>query len=201
MVTPIVISLDDGKYLADLLDPNARVKFDLDATASGATWPWLKPSTGLLVWDPDRKGKITSGRQLFGSVSWWMMFENGYDALSALDDNRDDELRGHELTGIGVWFDRNTNGVSDAGEVTPIDQLGIAALSTRTTATDDRSPMNPRGLTMADGRVLPTWDWVTEPVQTRRASLAPAALASLLAAVGMTMFATPRRRKVPGSHA
>jgi hypothetical protein len=199
VVTPIVLSLDGGKSLADLLAPDARVNFDLDATGTGQTWSWVKPETGLLVWDPQRTSKITSGRQLFGSVSWWMMFDHGYDALAALDDNRDGELRADELKGIAVWFDRNSNAISDPGEVTPLDQLGIAALSTRVTAHDGKSPMNGTGMTMTDGRVLPTWDWVTEPVQPKRASLVPAAVASLLAITAM--FATPRRRKVPGPHA
>jgi hypothetical protein len=196
IITPIVLSLDGGKQLNDLLDPAARVKFDLDATGSGATWSWLRPTSGLLVWDPERTGRITSGRQLFGSVSWWMMFDNGYSALSALDDNRDGELRGQELSGIGVWFDRNTNGMSDAGEVTPIEQLGVVAVSTETTAKDGRSPMNPRGLRLADGRVLPTWDWVTEPVENRRSSLTPFLT---LAAVASALFPLASFRRERGA--
>lgn|GEM_PF-361749 len=191
VVTPIVISLETGKSLADLLAHTGRVKFDLDATGTGQTWSWVKPETGLLVWDPQRTGKITSGRQLFGSVSWWMMFDHGYDALAALDDNRDGQLRSHELRGIAVWFDRNSNGVSDAGEVTPIDRLGIAALSTRVTSHDGKSPMNATGMTMTDGRVLSTWDWVTEPLPHRRASYVPIVAAS---AVALGMFAITRRR-------
>lgn len=43
----------------------------------------------LLVRDPQHKSKIESGRQLFGNVTWWMFWRNGYQALAALDDTMD----------------------------------------------------------------------------------------------------------------
>ena len=89
-------------------------------------------------------------------------WSDGYRALDALDDTRDGELRGDELRGLAVWFDRNQNGVSDAGEVVPIEQTGIAAISARSTGMAGASPANELGLAMKDGRVLPTYDWTTE---------------------------------------
>jgi hypothetical protein len=140
------------------------VEFNLDGTGRSQRYTWLRPDTGILVWDPRSEGKVTSGHQLFGSVSFRMFWNNGYRALDALDDNRDGELRGAELDGLAVWFDRNQDGVSDPGEVIPIDQTGIAAISARATTADGPSPANEAGLVMADGRVLPTYDWTTAPL-------------------------------------
>jgi hypothetical protein len=95
-----------------------------------------------------------------------MFFEDGYHALDALDDNRDGELSGNELKGLSLWFDRNSNGVSDPGEVVPIEKTGIAAISVRATSRSGDSPCNMAGLRMQDGRVLPTYDWVTTPAST-----------------------------------
>ncbi|MCC6677840.1 MAG: hypothetical protein IT436_11900 [Phycisphaerales bacterium] len=163
-VTPIVLRTDRAAPLAELINHSARSRFDLDGSGRAQAWPWLKPTTGLLCWDPTNTGRITSGRQLFGSVSWWLFFRNGYEALDALDDNRDGRLTGPELQGISVWFDRNSNAISDPGEVTPVQALGIRSLSCRATATSDGCPANPTGLTLADGRSLPTYDWIAEPL-------------------------------------
>jgi hypothetical protein len=162
-ITPIVLSLDRPRALGDLLAPEITVSFHLDGTDREQTWPWVRPDTGILVWDPEHKGRITSGRQLFGTATWWMFFKDGYHALDSLDDSRDGKLSGDELRGLAVWFDRNSNGVSDPGEVVPIELLGIESISTRAESSEGESPANLAGLVMKDGRVLPTYDWVAHP--------------------------------------
>lgn len=162
-VTPIIFPLDTPRPLATLLDPSARVDFDLDATRRGLSWPWVRSgdaAPGILVWDPGATGKITSGAQLFGSRSWWMFFDDGYQALAALDDNHDGILSGPEFQGLAVWVDRNGDGRSDWGEVIPIERTSIVQIRVRSTTTHDGCPANLEGLTMSDGRVLPTYDWV-----------------------------------------
>jgi hypothetical protein len=163
IITPVLLTLDGCPTLEDLdtfVERDADVPFDLNGDGRVERWPWLRPGTGWLVWDPERSGRITSGRQLFGSASGWFFFPDGYRVLDALDDDRDGRLRGAELDGIAVWFDRDSDGVSDPGEVTPVQWLGIAALATEATTKVDASPANPCGVELTDGRVLPTWDWV-----------------------------------------
>jgi len=159
IITPIVFSLEQHNCLADLLAPELNVSFDLDGDNIAQQHSWLKPSTAILVWDPQQTGRITSGRQLFGSVTWWIFFENGYHALNALDDNRDGRLSDTELKGLAVWHDKNSNAISEPGEVTPIEKLPILSIATRPTAIDGISPTNPKGLTMTGNRNLPTYDW------------------------------------------
>ena len=166
VITPIVFSLERHSSLSDLLAPDLRVRFDLDGDGIIELWPWVKPTTGTLVWDPDAKGSITSGRQLFGSVSWWLFFTDGYHALDALDDNRDGVLSGYELKGISVWFDRDCDGKSDPGEVLPIERLPIVSIATKSTGKDGISPMNKSGLTLMDGRTFPTYDWIVSRVES-----------------------------------
>jgi len=92
-----------------------------------------------------------------------MFFSDGYHALDALDDNRDGELAGEELRGLRVWFDKNSNGCSEPGEVIDLDEANIQAISVHAMTMDGNSPANPYGLQMTDGRILPTYDWVTSP--------------------------------------
>jgi len=163
-VTPIVLSLEGNSLLTELLTPAQIVQFDLDGNGSAERRPWVKPSTGFLVWDPGRAGRIKSGRQMFGSVTWWMFFKNGYRAMDILDDNRNHWLDSSELDGLSVWFDRNSNGLSDVGEVVPVTSLRIAAIATRPNGLDGTSPMCTTGLKLEDGRILPTYDWVAPAV-------------------------------------
>jgi hypothetical protein len=166
-ITPILVPMRGatGPTLESLLAPQSRVKFDLDGTGRGSSWSWVRPETGILVWDPTAKGAITSGRQLFGSATWWMMFENGYAALDSLDDNRDGQISGPELRGIALWFDRDGDGVSDIGEVTPIERTDVQSLATDFTGTTpDGSLISASGVRFKDGSCLPTFDWITRPL-------------------------------------
>jgi hypothetical protein len=161
-ITPIVFSFEAHSGLSDLIDERAAVAFDLDGMQRGAKWLWVKPGTALLVWDPRRTGQITSGKQLFGSVTWWLMPGDGYRALDLLDDNRDGELSGAELAGLSAWFDTNVNGVSEIGEVVPLDELPITALSTRATSREPLGLSNTTGMKLRDGSTAPTYDWFAE---------------------------------------
>jgi hypothetical protein len=40
---------------------------------------------------------LTSALQLFGNVTFWMFWSNGFEAMRALDDNQDGTLAGGEL--------------------------------------------------------------------------------------------------------
>jgi tetratricopeptide (TPR) repeat protein len=161
-VTPIIFSTIRACPLEELLEPAKTVRFDLDGDGVVEEWPWVKPDTCILVWDPGHTGRVTSGRQLFGSVTWWIFWRDGYHALDALDDNRDGFLSGDELRGLAVWRDANGNGVSEPGEVVPLSALGVVALSVCATERVEPgpSPACPQGLRLADGRALPTYDWV-----------------------------------------
>jgi tetratricopeptide (TPR) repeat protein len=178
-MTPIVFSESQALPLQMLLTPRT-VRFDIDGDSIPDDIPWVAPGTSILVWDPKRTGEIDSGRRLFGSVTWWIFWRDGYEAMLALDDDGDGELRGVELAGLAVWRDVNGNGVSDPGEVHPVEETEIESLRVESTATvlPGPSPANPLGLRMKDGRVLPTYDWtlrVPPPPRVDPQTPAPAA--------------------------
>jgi hypothetical protein len=159
-ITPIIFSLNKNISPADLLEPKLQVKFDLDGDGAVELWQWVKPSTGIFVWNQDGKGEITSGRQMFGSVTWWLFFNDGYHALDCLDDNRDGSLSGSELDGISVWFDTNSNGKSDKTEIKTLEELGIVSISTKPTSTENGWPANRTGIKLKTGNTIPTYDWI-----------------------------------------
>ncbi|MGJ5208189.1 hypothetical protein [Bradyrhizobium sp. HKCCYLR20261] len=163
VVTPIVVPLADGLAPADLEAPEAQVTFDVDGSGLGREWSWISPKAAWLVSDSMRDGKITSGRQLFGSVTFWMFWSNGYAPLAALDDNRDGVLSGDELAGLALWHDANGNGVADPGEVKPVSAYGIVALSCKWQTLDgnaDKIAFSPDGVVFQDGKTRPSFDLV-----------------------------------------
>lgn len=163
LITPIVFSLQPLLYIADLLDSDKAVDFDLRGYGPRETWPWVKPELGFLVWDPDESGRIESARQMFGGYTFQIFWRTGYDALRGLDDNDDGVLSGSELDGISVWFDQNGDGVSQPGEVVQAQRLGIVSIAVTFSEYDGIHPTNARGITLKDGRTLRSWDWIVEP--------------------------------------
>ena len=159
-VTPIVFHLEHPKPLVDLLDAAKVVRFDLDGDGHVERRPWVRPDAAILCWDPAGTGRIASGKQLFGSVTFHLYPGDGYTAMNLLDDDRDGELAGSELRGLALWFDRNGNGRSDEGEVVPIEKTPVRSLSVRAISREEGAPANPTGLILRDGRVLPTYDWI-----------------------------------------
>lgn len=166
-VTPILFPLDGPAPLAALLDADTSVTFDLAGDGESERWPWVGPDTGILVWDPEGSGRITSGRQLFGSATWSMFWTDGYAPLAALDDDGDGWLRAGELAGLAAWRDRDGDGVSDPGEVQPLARLGIARIAARGARRIDGVLSHPTGILRHDGTVLPTYDWTPRSLPLR----------------------------------
>jgi hypothetical protein len=117
-------------------------QFPLDPSKQGWWYLWrASASAPLLAYDPEHKGLIVSAHQLFGtwafggkggtptkfgdnSVPW----KNGYEPLMVLDVDHDGALSGVELEPLALWFDRNRDGISDAGEVQAIKDAGVTKL-------------------------------------------------------------------------
>ncbi len=59
-----------------------------------------------------------------------------------------------------IQGDANGNGVSEPGEVTPVEVLGITSLSCTGKQDASGSYWNPAGVTFKDGTTRPTYDWV-----------------------------------------
>ena len=166
-ITPIAIPLSDDLSIARVIDPLARVRFDADGSGLPRDWSWITPEAGWLVYDPREQPSITSALQWFGNVTFWLFWRNGYEALRALDDDGDGELAGAELRHLFVWRDRNSNGISDEGEVRPLASHHIVALSYAYVDGDgcQLAASAPNGVRLADGRTRPTYDVILEETE------------------------------------
>jgi hypothetical protein len=102
---------------------------------------------------------VRSGFDMIGQRTWAVFWSDGFEALRALDDNRDGELTGSELGGLALWRDENMNGVSDPGEVIPANVHGIAGLAVRGQATRPGLMTAPNGVRFDNGLTRPLYDW------------------------------------------
>jgi hypothetical protein len=160
-ITPLVIPLRNGLGVRDLIDLKASVPFDADGSGIKHRWTWVTKDAGWLVYDHRRTGKVDSALQMFGSVTFWMFWENGYQALSVFDRDGDGWLTGSELDGLAVWVDANGDGVVDPGELKTLSELGITALCCRAHAAPApayTAAHAPVGVRFRDGTTRPTFD-------------------------------------------
>jgi hypothetical protein len=167
-VSPIVIPLREHIDIDDIVRDNVEVCFDVDGLGRDIGWTWIDPAAGWLVYDSNDSGDIRSGRQLFGDVTCWVFWNNGYEALASLDDDGDQWLRGDELRGLKIWNDRDSNGVCDRSEVRELaedDIVGLSCEYVETSCNDRRMWMSKDGVEFSNGTcrtsydvVLTTWD-------------------------------------------
>lgn len=158
-ITPILVPLAANLPFSSLVNPEATVSFDLDGSGFPRHWGWITPQAAWLVYDHDGKGNITSGLQLFGSVTFWVFWRDGYAALSSLDDNGDGQLTGDELRGLALWQDLNSNGRCDPGEIRSLADHGITAINTHGSHLAPGIEFQLRGVTLKNGESRPTYDW------------------------------------------
>ncbi|MEZ5742122.1 MAG: heme utilization protein, partial [Burkholderiaceae bacterium] len=95
---------------------------------------------GFLVMDRNGDGAITDGRELFGGgtqLDNGLRAGNGYAALAQHDSNADGQISAADadFAKMAVWVDGNQDGITDAGELRSLDDLGIVSLDLGATAT------------------------------------------------------------------
>ena len=110
----------------------AGTYFDHDSSGFAEQTGWADPKDGILVWDQNNNGIIDDGKEVFGNF----MKVNGKSAkgglllLKELDNNGDGKIDSKDeiFSKLRVWQDRNSNGNSEADELSTLEELGIKAI-------------------------------------------------------------------------
>jgi hypothetical protein len=163
-ITPMIFPIARDARLAELFPDGRTSAFDVAGDGVARRWPWPSADAGFLVWAPDPSKPVASGRQLFGSRTWWIFWRDGYEPLSMLDDDGDGRLSGAELDGVCVWRDADRDGVCGEGELKPVADYRIAWIAVASNGTEDGVPANDRGIGFVDGETRPTYDWTPRSV-------------------------------------
>ena len=131
--SPLVFDLDgDGIELTSV--SGATAFFDVGADGFAEATGWVAADDGLLALDVDGDGRIDDGSELFGDQTG---HAHGFLALAQHDGNGDGVIDAADavFSELVVWQDANADGISQAGEMRGLAELGIASISTGATAT------------------------------------------------------------------
>ncbi|WP_396103667.1 calcium-binding protein, partial [Cyanobium sp. Lug-B] len=137
---PLVLDLDRNGVITSA-QQSSEIHFDHDVNGFAERTGWVSPTDGLLVRDLDGNGLIDHGGELFGNhtvLPNGMKAANGFEALKALDGNGDrwiDQLDAAWST-LKVWIDRNSNAVSEQGEMVSLSEAGVRRLGVTYSTSD-----------------------------------------------------------------
>ena len=141
------VKTDDGRKL--YVDKNGETIGELKKTGKGGReeyhygkkepkekteWLAKNGGDGLLVWDVNNDGQITSSKELFSEFDTEgnKKFANGYEKLAHyFDKNKDGKVEGDELKGLQIWKDTNADGKVDKGEMEQLSQHNIQSLDVK----------------------------------------------------------------------
>jgi hypothetical protein len=106
----------------------------LQATGEAQATGWVNAHDGLLAMDLNHDGKITSGAELFGSstlLANGQKAADGWAALAQYDSNGDSSIDSQDdvFDALKVWQDANGNGVTDAGELRSLKDVGVTSIN------------------------------------------------------------------------
>lgn len=139
----------------DIRSSFSLANFPIEPGANRRTYRWYGSSEApLLVWDPEHRGEVRDGTQIFGHWTFGgqrlakldngainkndARWSTGYEALATLDSDADGAVSGAELKDLALWFDGDRDGVSQAGEVRQLSEVGVTKLFYTPSRTDDK---------------------------------------------------------------
>jgi hypothetical protein len=147
--TPLILDLNgDGVRTVGL---DAGVVFDLEGSGQMRSVGWASPEDGFLVSDLNQDGIINNGTELFGSATVLPNGEtanDGFQALATYDDNQDGVVNTQDSgwNSLKVWTDANQDGLSQAGELRSLTEMGITQLNLNPTESSEQQGGNWVGL-------------------------------------------------------
>ncbi len=127
---PLILDLDgDGVEVTSITTQAVYWDFDRDGLAEASAW--VAPDDGFLALDRNGDGLINDQAELFGTANM-----DGFLILSDLDSNADGIINASDtdFADLLVWVDANTDGVSQAGELYSLGDLGITSIDLDYTA-------------------------------------------------------------------
>jgi hypothetical protein len=128
-VKPVTLDLDgDG---VEYLSREAGVVFTDQVTGESVNTAWVAGDDGLLVVDANDSGTVDEARE-YVFTEWSESAETDMEAVAEVFDSNQNRLldAGDEAWGqFAVWRDADSDGVTDAGELVSLDDLGVESIA------------------------------------------------------------------------
>ena len=134
IAAPVILDYDgDGAGLVSLA--SSSVRFDMDGDGAAERTGWIESGDAFLALDRNGDGEISDIAEI-SFVGDLEGAKTDLEGLKAFDSNGDGQLSAldERFAEFKLWFDSNSNGVSDAGEVKSLAEAGLTSLSLTSTA-------------------------------------------------------------------
>ncbi|HYG47425.1 MAG TPA: tandem-95 repeat protein [Allosphingosinicella sp.] len=134
---PLIIDLNGDRDVYDKL-ADSGAYFDLDNDGFAEHVAWAQKGDGLLVFDRSGNGLIDDGTELFGSNytqqtggQQQQLGQDGFADLAGLDTDGDYRITAADADfgKLQVWIDADGDGITQAGELKSLAELGIVSIS------------------------------------------------------------------------
>ena len=127
--TPIALDLDgDG---VEYLSREAGVVFTDQVTGEAVNTAWVAGDDGLLVVDANNSGTVDEARE-YVFTEWSETAQTDMEAVAEVFDTNQNQMldAGDEAwSQFAVWQDANSDGITDAGELVSLDDLGVESIA------------------------------------------------------------------------
>ncbi|MCA9799426.1 MAG: hypothetical protein KC474_07730 [Cyanobacteria bacterium HKST-UBA04] len=124
--TPVMLDLD-GNGFNLTFDQNTAFDLNGDGQVDQVSWMARGSGDAFLALDRNGNGTIDSGKELFGDQHG---ATNGYAELAKFDENGDGLINSQDSVfgSLKAWVDTNANGISEAGELKSMADIGLSQL-------------------------------------------------------------------------
>ncbi|NCN89690.1 MAG: hemolysin, partial [Gallionella sp.] len=141
---PLTLDLNGNGIETLPINATNPVYFDLTGEGVQTSVGWIAPNDGFLVLDRNGNGSIDDGTELFGDATpayepgttvpastGSARTEDGFAALAQEDTNADGVVNSADanFASLRVWQDLNQDGISQAGELKTLSDLGIESFN------------------------------------------------------------------------
>ena len=147
LAAPVLLDFDgDGEALVGL--GQSRTSFDQDGDGERERTAWFKAGDAVLAVDRNNNGIIDD----ISEISFLQDVEGAktdLEGLAAYDFDKNGVIDSNDIdfAALKLWFDRDSDGVTDAGELVSLSEAGIASISLQ--ASEDETTGR-----QADGSVI-----------------------------------------------
>nr|WP_257469951.1 FG-GAP-like repeat-containing protein [Prochlorococcus marinus] len=134
---PLIFDLDNDGI--ELISTKEKVLFDVDVDGDLEITGWTAPDDGLLVMDINNDGFINDMSEVFSEHFNSGAFISSLDSLNSIDSNNDDLINYQDelFEQVMIWQDLNSNGISNSGELSTLNEVGIESISLLAEIMDD----------------------------------------------------------------
>jgi len=136
-VDPIVLDLGSPGIAFSQIDDGVQFDMDGDGVVDQVAWT-AGGDDGILAFDADGSGTIDNSTEIFSQYFGGGSYTSGLAALATLDSNVNGLIDSADssFTTLQVWLDNNHDGLSNAGELVSLTDLGIVEINLNASVSD-----------------------------------------------------------------